>query len=114
MRRQQLWWSGLMAAGLLGLVGVTAVAAGGAQFLPVLGVALGGTAGGRLGHAWTLRVSRNALRRRTSRRPASWAWMMGRCGKATRLAPASWPWHAACPARASQPARARLCRRGRR
>src|SRR5207247_9579936 len=33
---QQLWWSGLVAAVLSGLVGVTAVAAAGAQFLPVL------------------------------------------------------------------------------
>src|SRR5215472_772438 len=38
MRLQHQWGSGLVAAGLLGLVGVTAVAAGGAQFLPVLGV----------------------------------------------------------------------------
>ena len=36
LRRQ--WWSGLVAAVLLGLVGVTAVAAASAQFLPVLGV----------------------------------------------------------------------------
>jgi branched-chain amino acid transport system substrate-binding protein len=36
MRRQQLWWSGLVAAVLGGLVSVTAMAAGGAQFLPVL------------------------------------------------------------------------------
>jgi branched-chain amino acid transport system substrate-binding protein len=36
MRRQQLWWSVLVAAVLGGLVGVTAVAAG-AQFLPILG-----------------------------------------------------------------------------
>ena len=38
MRLQQLWWSGLVAAVLSGLVGVTAVAAAGEQFLPVLGV----------------------------------------------------------------------------
>ena len=38
MRLQQLWWSGLVAAGLAGLVGVAAVAAAGAQFLPVLSV----------------------------------------------------------------------------
>ena len=38
MRLKQPWWSGLVAAGLGGLVGVTAVAAAGAQFLPVLGV----------------------------------------------------------------------------
>ena len=37
MRRQQLWWSGLVAAVLGGLVGVTVVAAGGEQFLPILG-----------------------------------------------------------------------------
>ena len=36
MRLQQLWWSGLVAAVLGGLVGVTAVAAGGEQFIPVL------------------------------------------------------------------------------
>jgi branched-chain amino acid transport system substrate-binding protein len=37
MRLQQLWWSGLMAAVLAGLVGVAAVAAG-EQFIPVLGL----------------------------------------------------------------------------
>ena len=37
MRWQQLWWNGLVAAVLSGLVDVTAVAAAGAQFLPVLG-----------------------------------------------------------------------------
>src|SRR5262249_9871299 len=37
MRLQQQWWSGLMAAVLSGLVGVTAVAAG-EQFLPVLSI----------------------------------------------------------------------------
>jgi branched-chain amino acid transport system substrate-binding protein len=37
MRVQHPWWSGLVAAVLSGLVGVTAVAAAGAQFLPVLG-----------------------------------------------------------------------------
>jgi branched-chain amino acid transport system substrate-binding protein len=36
MRVQRPWWSGLVAAVLGGLVGVTAVAAAGAQFLPVL------------------------------------------------------------------------------
>jgi hypothetical protein len=36
MRIQQQWWSRLVAAVLSGLVGVTAVAAAGAQFLPVL------------------------------------------------------------------------------
>ena len=38
MRLKHLWWSGLVAAVLGGLVGVTAVAAVGEQFLPVLGV----------------------------------------------------------------------------
>ena len=37
MRLQRLWWSGLLAAVLVGLVGVTAVAAGGEQFIPILG-----------------------------------------------------------------------------
>ena len=37
MSLQHQWWSVLVAAGLGGLVGVTAVAAAGAQFLPVLG-----------------------------------------------------------------------------
>ena len=37
MRLQRRWWSVLVAAVLGGLVGVTAVAAAGAQFLPVLG-----------------------------------------------------------------------------
>jgi len=36
MRLQHPWWSGLVAAVLSGLVGVTAVAAAGVQFLPVL------------------------------------------------------------------------------
>src|SRR5512134_1107696 len=36
MRWQQQWWSGLVAAGLVGLVGVTVVAAADEQFLPVL------------------------------------------------------------------------------
>ena len=36
MRWQHQWWSGLVAAVLGGLVGVTVVAAAGAQFLPVL------------------------------------------------------------------------------
>ena len=38
MRLKHQWWSGLVAAVLGGLVGVTAVAAAGAQFLPILGV----------------------------------------------------------------------------
>jgi hypothetical protein len=37
MRIQRQWWSVLVAAVLIGLVGVTAVAAAGEQFLPVLG-----------------------------------------------------------------------------
>src|SRR5262249_23768324 len=41
MRLKQLWWSGLVAAVLGGLVGVTAVAAGGDQFLPVLSTSEG-------------------------------------------------------------------------
>jgi hypothetical protein len=43
MRVQQPWWSGLVAAALVGLVGVTAVAAAGAQFLPVLSIREGAT-----------------------------------------------------------------------
>ena len=39
MHLQRQWWSGLVAAVLVGLVGVTAVAAAGAQFLPVLSLA---------------------------------------------------------------------------
>jgi branched-chain amino acid transport system substrate-binding protein len=38
MRLKHQWWSVLVATVLLGLVGVTAVAAAGAQFLPLLGV----------------------------------------------------------------------------
>jgi len=38
MRLKHQWWSGLVAAVLGGLVGVTAVAAAGEQFLPILGV----------------------------------------------------------------------------
>jgi branched-chain amino acid transport system substrate-binding protein len=37
MPGQHQWWSGFVAAVLGGLVGVTAVAAGGEQFLPILG-----------------------------------------------------------------------------
>ena len=36
MRVQHQWWSGLIAAVLSGLVGVTAVAAAGEQFIPIL------------------------------------------------------------------------------
>src|SRR5438128_2359388 len=42
MHLQRLWWSGLVTAVLGGLVSVTAVAAAGAQFLPVLGYREGG------------------------------------------------------------------------
>jgi hypothetical protein len=38
MRMQHPWWSGLVAGVLGGLVGVTAVAAAGAQFLPLLSI----------------------------------------------------------------------------
>src|SRR5215510_16170626 len=38
MRRKQLWWSGLAAAVLIGLMGVTLAGASGEQFLPVLSV----------------------------------------------------------------------------
>ena len=41
---QHQWWSVLVAVMLGGLVGVTAVAAAGAQFLPVLGAREGGAA----------------------------------------------------------------------
>jgi transposase len=41
-----------------------------AQRLVALGVALGGTAGGRLGNAWDLAVSRNTLLRGLRRQPA--------------------------------------------
>jgi branched-chain amino acid transport system substrate-binding protein len=41
MRLKHQWWSVLIAAGLVGLVGVTAVAAAGEQFLPVLSIRQG-------------------------------------------------------------------------
>ena len=41
MRVQHQWWSGLVAAGLMGLVGVTAVAAAGEQFIPMLSIRQG-------------------------------------------------------------------------
>src|ERR671924_372213 len=41
MRLKHRWWSGLVAAVLSALVGVTAVAAGGEQFLPVLTIRQG-------------------------------------------------------------------------
>ena len=43
MHLKRQWWSGLVAIGLSGLVGVTAVAAAGAQFLPVLSAREGAT-----------------------------------------------------------------------
>src|SRR5262245_42499149 len=43
MRLKHQWWSGLVAAMLSGLVGVTAVPAADAQFLPVLGQREGAT-----------------------------------------------------------------------
>jgi branched-chain amino acid transport system substrate-binding protein len=43
MRVQQQWWSGLVATVLGGLVGVTAVAAAGVQFLPILSTREGTT-----------------------------------------------------------------------
>ena len=42
MRLQRQWWSVLVAVVLGGLVGVTAVAAAGEKFLPILGVREGG------------------------------------------------------------------------
>ena len=51
MHLRRLWWSGLVVAGLLGLVGVTAVAAGGAQFFPVLSVREGAQRAGGIPQA---------------------------------------------------------------
>src|SRR5712691_3119139 len=48
MRLQQQWWSMLVAAVLGGLVGVTAVAAAGEQFLPILGVREGALRSGQI------------------------------------------------------------------
>ena len=45
MRLQHQWGSGLVAAVLLGLVGVTRVAAAGAQFLPLLSIREGARIG---------------------------------------------------------------------
>ena len=42
MHLKRQWWSGLVAAVLSGLVGVTAVAAASEQFLPVLSTRRGG------------------------------------------------------------------------
>ena len=42
MPLQRPWWGVLVVAGLSGLVGVTAVAAAGAQFLPILSTREGG------------------------------------------------------------------------
>ena len=41
MRLKPQGWSMLLATGIVGLVGVTAVAAAGEQFLPVLGIRQG-------------------------------------------------------------------------
>jgi len=48
MRLQQQWWSMLVAAVLGGLVGVTAVAAAGEQFLSILGVREGALRSGQI------------------------------------------------------------------
>src|SRR5437867_3885800 len=48
MRLQRQWWSMLVAAVLVGLVGVTAVAAAGAQFLPVLSIREGAQRSGQI------------------------------------------------------------------
>ena len=48
MRIQRQWWRGLMAAVLVGLVGVTAVAAADAQFLAILGVREGAQRSGQI------------------------------------------------------------------
>jgi branched-chain amino acid transport system substrate-binding protein len=48
MRLKHQWWSGLVAAVLGGLVGVTAVAAAGAQFLPLLGAREGAQRAGQI------------------------------------------------------------------
>jgi branched-chain amino acid transport system substrate-binding protein len=45
MHLQQLWWSGLVAAGLSGLVGVTLAGAAGEQFIPVLSMREGAVKG---------------------------------------------------------------------
>ena len=42
MRLQRQWWSGVVAAVLLGLVSVTGAAAAGEQFLPIFGIREGG------------------------------------------------------------------------
>jgi hypothetical protein len=65
MRLQQQWWSVLLAAVLMGLVGVTALAAAGEQFIPVLAVREGAgpfeyvrssAPGGRYGDLWPWRA----------------------------------------------------------
>ena len=48
MRLQHQWGSVLVAAGLMGLVGVTAMATAGAQFLPILGVREGAMRSGQI------------------------------------------------------------------
>jgi hypothetical protein len=47
MRLKHQWWSGLVVAVFGGLVGVTTVAAAGAQFIPILGYREGGPEGDR-------------------------------------------------------------------
>jgi branched-chain amino acid transport system substrate-binding protein len=42
MRLQRQWWSGVVAAVLLGLMSVTGAAAAGEQFLPLFGIREGG------------------------------------------------------------------------
>ena len=81
-----------------------------AQRLVALGVALGGTAGVRFGHAWGLRVSRNRScaccaggRTGPLHAQGSWASMIGRCREAARMAPSSWTWNAASPLPCSGP-----------
>jgi len=51
MHLQHRWWSGLVATMLTGLVGVTAVAAAGAQFLPVLSIREGALRSGQIPQA---------------------------------------------------------------
>jgi branched-chain amino acid transport system substrate-binding protein len=48
VRLQQQWWSVFVAAVLGGLMGVTTVAAAGAQFLPILGVREGALRSGQI------------------------------------------------------------------
>ena len=89
-----------------------------AQRLIALGVALGGTAGVHLGHAWDVGVSRNTLLRLL--RQAALSFPTPRvqgvddspCGNATRMAPSSLIWSAASPSPCSRTARATRSRSG--